>query len=66
MFAAACAIHTQEAVKVLLAHGSQVAAAAVDDMNALHFAAQRGHTEVVRALLGAGAQCTAAPRLSQP
>lgn len=45
----------QECVKLLLAHGAQVGAAAMDDMNALHFAAQKGHTEAARALLNAGA-----------
>jgi ankyrin repeat protein len=41
-------------VKLLLNHGAQTTAAAMDDMNALHFAAQKGNTEVVRTLLNAG------------
>jgi ankyrin repeat protein len=42
-------------VKLLLAHGCNVKAAAMDEMSALHFAAQKGHAEVVRHLLNAGA-----------
>jgi ankyrin repeat protein len=45
----------QESVKLLLAHGAQVGAAAMDDMNAIHFAAQKGHVEALRALINAGA-----------
>ena len=41
-------------LKLLLAHGCTVGAAAGDDMNALHFAAQKGHSECVRHLLNAG------------
>ena len=55
---------TQEAVKLLRAHGSQATAAAMDDMNALHFAAQKGHVEVVRLLLNAGAVAVAAAAAS--
>ena len=36
---------------MLLAHGCNPRAAAIDDTNALHFAAQRGHALVVGALL---------------
>jgi hypothetical protein len=45
----------QEALKLLLAHGAQSGAAAMDDMNALHFASQKGHVEAMRALINAGA-----------
>ncbi len=38
----------------MLAAGAQPSAAAGDDMNPLHFAAQKGHTEIVRLLLNAG------------
>lgn len=41
-------------VKLLLAHGAKVIATAADDMTAIHFAAQKGHTECVRQLLHAG------------
>lgn len=44
----------QEAAKLLLSHGVQPGACAMDDMNACHFAAQKGHTDLVRALLAAG------------
>jgi ankyrin repeat protein len=53
----------QDAVKVLLAHGCNVKAGAVDDMNALHFAAQKGHTEVLRQLLNAGKSACKSPNL---
>jgi ankyrin repeat protein len=42
-------------VKLLLAHNANVKLSAQDDMNALHFAAQKGHTEVIRLLVTAGA-----------
>lgn len=45
---------SQEAVQLLLGHGSNVKAAAMDDMNALHFAAQKGHVEPIRHLINAG------------
>ncbi len=41
-------------LKLLLAQGCKVGAPAADDMNALHFAAQKGHSECVRHLLNAG------------
>ena len=45
----------QDAVKALLAApGIKVKAKAVDDMTALHFAAQNGHTEAARMLITAG------------
>lgn len=45
----------QDAVKALLAAPSiRVKAKAVDDMSALHFAAQNGHLEVARMLITAG------------
>ena len=47
--------HHQEALKLLLAHGADAKASARDDMNALHFAAQKGHAEALRHLLNAGA-----------
>jgi len=45
----------QDFVKQLLALGCPVSSAAADDMNALHFAAQKGHAETVRHILNAGA-----------
>lgn len=48
------AVVSQEAVQLLLGHGSNVKAAAMDDMNALHFAAQKGHVEPIRLLVNAG------------
>jgi ankyrin repeat protein len=44
----------QEVVKLLLANQCNVKAAAADDVNALHFAAQKGHVEVMRHLINAG------------
>ncbi len=44
----------QDFVRLLLAHGCNATATAMDDMNALHFAAQKGHTEIARHLLNAG------------
>ena len=38
-------------LRTLLASGAQALAFAQDDMNALHFAAQKGHTEICRLLL---------------
>ena len=53
----------QEAVRVLLATaGIHAKAKAIDDMTALHFAAQNGHTEVVRMLLNAGVAVNAKTR----
>jgi hypothetical protein len=48
------AMHLQEALKLLLAHGCNIKASAMDDMNALHFAAQKGQLEAVRRLIAAG------------
>jgi ankyrin repeat protein len=44
----------QDATKLLLASGANVHASASDDMNALHFAAQKGYTEIAEMLLIAG------------
>lgn len=44
----------QAAVKLLLAHGAVMNAAASDNMNALHFAAMKGQTECITTLLAAG------------
>jgi ankyrin repeat protein len=44
----------QEALKLLLAHGCNIKASAMDDMNALHFAAQKGQLEAIRRLITAG------------
>ena len=41
-------------MEALLAAGAEANAAAVDDTNALHFAAQKGHTDVVKLLLSKG------------
>jgi hypothetical protein len=50
----------QEVVKLLLANNANPKAAAIDDVNALHFAAQKGHLEVMRQLINAGARAPAA------
>lgn len=50
----ACDVALQEFVQLLLANGCQAGAAAGDDMNALHFAAQRGHEAIVQLLLNEG------------
>ncbi len=44
-----------DALKLLLANGADHKGAAADDMNALHFAAQKGHTEAARHVINAGA-----------
>ena len=44
-----------EVVQSLLAHKANVKAAAMDDMLPLHFAAQKGHTEICRHLINSGA-----------
>ena len=41
-------------MQALLEAGADKSAGAMDDMSALHFAAQQGHTEVVKALINAG------------
>ena len=41
-------------MKALLEAGANTKIFAMDDMNAMHFAAQKGHAEVVRQLLNAG------------
>lgn len=41
-------------MKLLLSHNCNIKLAAQDDMNALHFASQKGHTEVIRLLITAG------------
>ncbi len=43
-------------MKLLLANQANPKAAAIDDVNALHFAAQKGHVEVMRVLINAGAR----------
>jgi len=44
----------QEAVKLLLSHKCNIKRCAMDDMNALHFASQKGNTEILRLLITAG------------
>jgi ankyrin repeat protein len=51
----------QETAKVLLAHGAKIGAAAMDDMNALHFAAQKGHAGMISILLDAGKESITTP-----
>lgn len=41
-------------MKLLLSHNVNIKANAADDTNALHFAAQKGHTEIIKALITAG------------
>ena len=41
-------------MRALLEAGANTKVFAMDDMNAMHFAAQKGHAEVVRQLLNAG------------
>ena len=43
-----------DCVKALLEAKADVKVFAMDDMNAMHFAAQKGHAEVVRLLLNRG------------
>ena len=50
-----------EVVKSLLAHKASPKAGAMDDMLPLHFAAQKGHTEVARLLINDGALRHCAP-----
>lgn len=56
---------TQDVAKLLMAHGCSPTYAAMDDMNALHFAAQKGHTEICRTLITAGGG-RAWPRMCRP
>lgn len=51
---ASCLHWQQEAVKYLLAHQCDIHSVACDSTNALHFAAQKGHTAVARHLITAG------------
>ena len=47
--------HVQaQAVEALLASGADLHAAATDDTNSLHFAAQKGHLDVAKLLLAKG------------
>lgn len=46
----------------LCKHKADVGAAAMDDMGAIHFAAQKGHLEVVRILVSSGASVKASTR----
>lgn len=41
-------------IDILLANGAQVSLAAIDDVNALHFAAMKGHAEAAKHLLASG------------
>ncbi len=50
-------------VRALVAKGVNVNAAPGDGMTALHWAAERGHQDVVTSLLGAGARVSAVTRL---
>jgi ankyrin repeat protein len=50
-----------EVVKSLLAHKANPRAGAMDDMLPLHFAAQKGHTEICRLLVNEGALMNAGP-----
>ena len=43
-----------QAVEVLLATKASLKATAMDDMNALHFAAQKGHTDISNILIENG------------
>lgn len=52
-------VHQTQAVEALLAAGADAHAAATDDTSSLHFAAQKGHTDVVKLLMGKGAIMTA-------
>lgn len=59
----ACWAGQLEAVKVLLhAPSSNKKIGAMDDMNAVHFACQKGHTEIVRHLINAGIHVNAKTR----
>lgn len=46
----------------LCKQNADVGAAAMDDMSAIHFAAQKGHVEIVRTLLSSGVSVKAANR----
>ncbi len=45
---------SQEFLRLLLAHGCKPSLGAQDDINALHFAAQKGHAEALRHLINGG------------
>ena len=52
--------HDAEAVRTLLTEGAPVNATQPDGLTALHWAAQRDHTEIADLLIGAGANVNAA------
>ena len=54
-----------EAVRALVGDGADASAARGDGMTALHFAAERGHAAVARALLDAGAAVDAGTRIGR-
>ena len=53
-------------VKSLLAHKANPRAGAMDDMLPLHFAAQKGHTEICRLLVNEGALADIGTRRRRP
>ena len=53
------------AVRELIRHGADVDAARGDGMTALHLAAERGHAEVARALIDAGAAIDGGTRIGR-
>ena len=54
-----------EVVRALVRDGADVNAARGDGMTALHFAAERGHADVARALIDAGAAVDAGTRIGR-
>lgn len=55
----------KDAVQLLIAAGAQLSAAATDDINALHFASQKGHQEVCRLLINSGLHVNGRSRKGQ-
>lgn len=55
-----------QVVSYLCKNKADVGATAIDDMGAIHFAAQKGHLEVVRTLISSGVSVKSSNRKGMP